>query len=129
MQAELTAARVEAITSWQTPGQYGLEFSTSEIDWADIATRTLDTAIKEAGDGGPVDVRSVIVYGHPAQALVEASAGAQLLVVGSRGHGGFVGMLLGSVSGYVIAHASCPVLVIRHPVSASAPLPALVPTA
>ena len=42
------------------------------------------------------------------------SQGADLLVVGSRGHGGLAGMLLGSVSEHVIAHANCPVVVIRH---------------
>lgn len=128
-QAALTNSRVEAVTSWQNPAQYGFEFANDQVDWIDLARSTLDTAIKEAGDGGPVELESTIVNGHPAQVLVRASVGAQLLVVGSRGHGGFVGMLLGSVSEHVIAHASCPVLVIRHPVSAPAPMLAPLPSA
>jgi len=54
-----------------------------------------------------------VIDGHPAPVLVEASKGAELLVVGSRGHGEFVGMLIGSVSEYCAAHALCPVLVHR----------------
>jgi nucleotide-binding universal stress UspA family protein len=118
-QAGLTGAEVQAVTSWQIPGQYGFEFYSIEADWPDVARRTLATAVKEAGDGGPLDVQSLVLEGHPAYVLVEASVGAQLLVVGSRGHGGFAGMLLGSVSEYVIAHASCPVLVVREQQTAS----------
>ena len=54
-----------------------------------------------------------VVSGHPAPILVEASKGADLLVVGSRGHGEFVGMLIGSVSEYCAANAHCPVVVHR----------------
>jgi nucleotide-binding universal stress UspA family protein len=61
----------------------------------------------------PVRIEQQIVEGHPAQQLLAASERADLVVVGSRGHGGFVGMLLGSVSQHVTAHASCPVLVVR----------------
>ncbi|MEU3985934.1 universal stress protein [Streptomyces sp. NPDC026672] len=54
-----------------------------------------------------------VVEGHPAAALTEAAKDAELLVVGSRGHGAFTGMLLGSVSHHCVHHATCPVLVVR----------------
>jgi nucleotide-binding universal stress UspA family protein len=112
-QAELTSSRVQAVLTWQTPGQAGFDIYIPVVDWANLAQRTLEVALKEAGDGSPLDVDTLVRQGHPAKILVDVSAGAQLLVVGSRGHGGFAGLLLGSVSEYVIAHASCPVLVIR----------------
>ncbi|TDO66462.1 nucleotide-binding universal stress UspA family protein [Kribbella sp. VKM Ac-2571] len=60
-----------------------------------------------------IDVRMKLVHAHPAQALIDASAGAELIVVGSHGRGGFTGMLLGSVSQAVLHHAACPVAVVR----------------
>jgi nucleotide-binding universal stress UspA family protein len=61
----------------------------------------------------PVDVRTAIEEGNPAEVLIERSKEADLMVVGSRGHGGFSGMLLGSVSQHLVAHANCPVVVVR----------------
>ena len=61
----------------------------------------------------PVDVRTVIEEGNPAQVLIERSKDADLMVLGSRGHGGFKGMLLGSVSQHLVAHGECPVVVVR----------------
>ena len=61
----------------------------------------------------PVPVREIVRRGSAARELVQASQGAQLLVVGSRGHGGFSGLLLGSVSSACAEHAHCPVLVIH----------------
>jgi nucleotide-binding universal stress UspA family protein len=58
-------------------------------------------------------VRALIVEGNAAQVLLDASDGADLLVVGSRGHGGFTEALLGSVSQHCVHHAHCPVVVIR----------------
>jgi nucleotide-binding universal stress UspA family protein len=58
-------------------------------------------------------IEETVAEGHAAPVLVEASKGADLLVVGSRGHGEFVGMLIGSVSEYCAGHAACPVLVHR----------------
>ena len=60
-----------------------------------------------------VGVSTSIEEGGPAQVLIERSKEADLLVVGSRGHGGFAGMLLGSVSQHLVAHANCPVVVVR----------------
>jgi nucleotide-binding universal stress UspA family protein len=54
-----------------------------------------------------------VTEGHPARILLDASGGADLLVAGSRGHGGFAEALLGSVSQHCVQHASCPVVVIR----------------
>lgn len=58
-----------------------------------------------------VSITAAAVHGSPAEKLIEASSRADLLVVGSRGHGGFAGLLLGSVSEQVVRHAACPVLV------------------
>ena len=60
-----------------------------------------------------VDVRTELVHGDAAGALVKAAGGAELLVVGSRGRGGFRSLLLGSVSHAVLHHATCPVVVVR----------------
>jgi nucleotide-binding universal stress UspA family protein len=61
-----------------------------------------------------VDVREAVVHLAPAAVMIEASAGAELLVVGSRGRGGFRSLLLGSVSHAVLHHAHCPVAIVRH---------------
>lgn len=60
-----------------------------------------------------MDIRTSVEEGNPAKVLIERSKEADLLVVGCRGHGGFAGMLLGSVSHHLVAHAECAVVVIR----------------
>ncbi len=55
----------------------------------------------------------MVVEGAPAKVLIDHSADADLLVVGSRGHGGFAGMVLGSVSQHLAAHANCPIVIVR----------------
>lgn len=66
-------------------------------------------------DGDSIAVTARVVAGHPAEALLDAAEGAELVVVGSRGRGGFAGLVLGSVSQQVASHAPCPVMVVPPP--------------
>lgn len=111
-QAALTGAPVEMVAVWQFPNTWGLEFAEMDADWAAMAQTTLDSMESACAEDAS-HVTKTVAQGHPAELLVEASKTASLIVVGSRGHGGFLGMLLGSTSEYVIAHAHCPVLVVR----------------
>lgn len=115
-QAELTGASLRVVMSWEVPtmaygGPVVIPYDT---DLAEEARQALGKAVSEAlGDKPGTKVSPLVVQGRPAQELVKAAKGAQLLVVGSRGHGAFAGMLLGSVSEYCAAHAPCPVVIVR----------------
>ncbi len=115
-QAELTGDAVDAVIAWHIPasyGPYGYAY-TPVIDYAGLAKTVLSETIEKAViQGTSVDVRQHVVEGNPARVLLDAAAGADLLVVGSRGHGGFTEMLLGSVGQHCVHHAPCPVVVIR----------------
>ncbi|HUY47918.1 MAG TPA: universal stress protein [Streptosporangiaceae bacterium] len=114
-QARLTGAALEAVIAWQYPAFFGwAPVGPDDADIGKIAERALSDALNEVfGPDWPDWVRTRVVEGYPAQALVNASAGAELLVVGSRGYGGFADALLGSVSTYCVHHAHGPVTVIR----------------
>jgi nucleotide-binding universal stress UspA family protein len=78
------------------------------------ATRTVADVEKEVlGEHDGLDVRHTIAEGPPARILVAASDGADLLVVGCRGRGGFKSLALGSVGQACVHHAHCPVLIVR----------------
>jgi nucleotide-binding universal stress UspA family protein len=91
--------------------------SVSEKYVPDTSQRTADDLLKEIkevlGEDPPVLVQPRVKQGNPAKVLIEESADADLLVVGTRGHGGFAGLLLGSVSQHVAAYAKCAVTVVR----------------
>jgi nucleotide-binding universal stress UspA family protein len=82
------------------------------------AEAILEQALLELGAVDDVEVERVIVQGSPARALIDAASERDLLVVGSRGHGGFAGLLLGSVSQQCAQHARCPVVIVRAPAAA-----------
>jgi nucleotide-binding universal stress UspA family protein len=111
-QGALTGAAVEALNAWQAPQVPGGLISTMGIDLSTSSREILRNAVEAVG-ASPESVTERTVQGHPVKVLVDASDGADLLVVGNRGHGGFTGMLLGSVSGQVLAYAHCPTVIVR----------------
>ena len=112
-QAEFTGSALETVIVWQVDISYGS--ATPVADPEAEARKVLDSAVGDLQKAHPqVEIRSSVVEGIPAQVLVEASNDADLLVVGSRGHGEVAGLLIGSVSEHCVTHAHCPVLVMRH---------------
>ncbi len=116
-QAELTGATLEALMLWDWVQSYGWGFVTPRnLDPAAECGRLLEAALAPVRSAQPaLTIDSAVVEGPASQLLVKASTGADLLVVGSRGHSELVGTLLGSVSEYCVIHAHCPVLVMRGP--------------
>ncbi len=115
LHAELNGCAVEAVTAWRLPSSFGFTAAMDRAaDFEGDARKILADALNEVSSvESDVIIRSSVVAGHPAEMLVRAARGADMLVVGSRGHGGFAGALLGSVSQYCVHHAPCPILVIR----------------
>jgi nucleotide-binding universal stress UspA family protein len=114
-QAKLTGAALDAVIAWQYPAFFGwAPVSPDDADFAKIAEQTLNGALTETlGPEWPSWVYTQVIEGYPADVLVKAADGADLLVVGCRGYSGFADALLGSVSTYCVHHAGVPVTVIR----------------
>lgn len=117
--ARLTGGTVDAVVASLVPvsvtGAGSVLVALSDCsDIEQIAKRALEEVInKIIGPGDGPLVRSLAVHGSPGPVLVNASVGAELLVLGSRGHGGFSGAVLGSVGQHCVRHAHCPVVIIR----------------
>jgi nucleotide-binding universal stress UspA family protein len=113
-QAKLTGAEVEAITAWHIPAGTGWVPTPDMPDYQDDAFAVLTEALNEMSAVDPdVQVCPRVVEGRAGQVLVDAADGADLLVVGSRGHRGLAEALLGSVGQYCANNASCPVVIMR----------------
>jgi nucleotide-binding universal stress UspA family protein len=114
-QAKLMGATLVAAIAWDFPLNYGYPALWPDgYDPADEAKRLLDDTIDEvvSREQG-IEVIGSVAQGHAALTLENLSRSASLLVVGSRGHGQFVGMLLGSVSEFLATHAHCPLVIVR----------------
>ena len=111
-QARATGGTLELLIVWARPMSYGLPLVVGGYAPEHEAQDVVEKAA--SGIDLPAQrLRTSVVNGAPAVALVERSKTVDLLVVGSRGHGGFAEMLLGSVSDHCVHHASCPVVVVR----------------
>lgn len=112
--AQATGAAIDAVIAWHYPVSYGWSYTAGEWNPENDARKCLEEAIDAVFvDGRPPRLNVEVREGLPAKVLLDASRHATLLVVGSRGHGGFAGLLLGSVSASCAEHAACPVLVVH----------------
>lgn len=111
--AEAFEAPLTVVTTWNYPAftsAYVPDSWSPEKDAEEI----LDVSIEQAFADSPPRLQRAVLAGPTAQTLIEASRRSSMLVLGSRGHGGFAGLLLGSVSAACAEHAHCPVLIV-HP--------------
>jgi nucleotide-binding universal stress UspA family protein len=114
-EADRAAATLDVVMAWEWPSSLGwaVPIPSDFNPEADVRGK-LDSAVADVrADHPDLHLEPRVVNGHPAPTLVDASKGADLLVVGSRGHSEFLGMLLGSVSEYCATNAHCPVLIHR----------------
>ncbi len=114
-------ATLVCVVAWEPPVVYGSGFAPvpslpPDGAYEDAAGTQLDEALQRVlADREPPGIERLVVEGPPGEVLLSASEGADLLVVGSRGHGTIVGILLGSVSQHCAHHAHCPVVIIPNP--------------
>ncbi|HVB05777.1 MAG TPA: universal stress protein [Acidimicrobiales bacterium] len=119
-QAHLTGDLLQVVTAWELPPLFASSSAAAvteipvDLDLAGEAEERLHRTIDEVlGAEHGLELHTTVVEGHPAPSLLDAAEGADLVVVGSSGHGEFAGMLLGSVSMYLATHSPCPVLIAR----------------
>jgi nucleotide-binding universal stress UspA family protein len=111
--ADSFGGTIDAVTAWHVPVSYGIApipVWDPEEDMAKCLTEAVDEVF---GANRPAGLELHVRQGGAAGILVDAGKDAFMVVVGSRGHGGFAGLLLGSVSSAVAEHAPCPVLVVH----------------
>ena len=107
-------ADLDVVHAWHALDEHAwLQSLPPPADPTDIARKALAHVVDEVLTPGSLRVQTSVVEGHAAEVLVNASKGAEMLVVGNRGFGGFDGLLLGSVSGHCATHASCSVVIVR----------------
>ncbi len=106
-------AHLELVGAWDYPAGYGWAATTEWNPKDDMARELQNTVHEVFGHDRQAGLEVLLCKGNAAKVLLDRSQDALMLVVGSRGHGGFAGLLLGAVSANVAEHATCPVLVIH----------------
>lgn len=118
-EARIRGDGLTALHAWTYPTPVGpfeaIVPASIDVDFAKEAEELLVRAVKDAtGGADDAPIRLEVVQMSAAQALIRASGEADLLVIGSRGLGGFKGLLLGSVGHQCAQHAQCPVVIVPH---------------
>lgn len=112
MTTHVTVVRAWNLSTAPRPDSWAPGYMPPLEDFEAATLRALEQDVKPVRTAYPdVMITAAVVHGSPAEKLIEASNLVDLIVVGSRGHGGFAGLVLGSVSEQVVRHAQCPVLV------------------
>lgn len=122
---ELHVVRAWNLTSAPRPATWEPGSVPPMSDFEQAVRNELDTHVARASLDPSVQVSTHALHRSPAAGLIETGKGADLLVVGARGHGGFSGLLLGSVSDQCVHHAPCPVTVVRAGLGRRLPLVAI----
>lgn len=119
--APTLSATIRAVSVWEYPAGFGWTSMPSGWNFQTDTEKVLHQAVDEVfGADRPRGLELVVEQGQAAAALLRHGVGAAMVIVGSRGHGGFAGLLLGSVSSSVAEHAPCPVLVVHQDETPSA---------
>jgi nucleotide-binding universal stress UspA family protein len=113
--ASATGARLEAAIAYESTAGFGYAPLSAE-DYEREAGHVLNRALRRAfGDKRPANLTTEARPGNAVKVLLDLAVGADLLVVGDRGYGGFAGLLLGGVSNHCVREAPCTVVVVREP--------------
>jgi nucleotide-binding universal stress UspA family protein len=113
-----TGCRLHVVRTWvlssaPRPGSWHPAYVPPMTDYEKAVREELEEDVRALRLPPGLDVACHVVHGTPARRLVEASGHAELLVVSSRGRGGFAGLVMGSTTDQVVRHAHCPVVVVR----------------
>lgn len=111
---DLHVVRAWTLTTAPRPTSYEVGYMPPLQDWEMAVNAKLTDDVARANLDADLKTALHVVHGHAAHCLIASAAQADLLVVGSRGLGGFAGLVLGSVADQCVQHAPCPVTVVRH---------------
>jgi len=113
-EAVIHGAEIVAVFAWQMP-LIGIPGAFDRDEMERLCQVFVEEAVAAVIDVSPVSITKLVAQGDVSASLIEAARDAEMLVLGSRGRGGFVGLKLGSVSQQCAQWAACPVVIVKHP--------------